>query len=269
VGIGPDATKNAAVKIIRKIAPLFRNSPHHNFPNSFDHTAVLKAIRAHWLPRVGQSMSDDVLSDVIEAERDTFEAAQSAKQEAQRERWRLAEEAAEQRARDRAAEEEAALEARLERTEKIKEAADVLKCSTRYVRMLLAEKTTLPSVAAKLAQVFGSDPAEHLKPRARSGRNPNLIGLIMRPYVKGASFADFIEDPPELSEAVRELRDKLAADSTLPDHVRELEPLATFAQSAGIDTATAMELWNAYKPWRLARFMDAATEELADPFDFG
>jgi hypothetical protein len=177
-----------------------------------------------------------------------------------------------------AAAERAEAEKRAANAEKVDKVAEALGCSRRYAQLLVREGTTKPATARKIAKALGTKPAEHLRRRIGDhGRKSDIAGYLMRQYVAGVLWRDFIEiDPYVVGEALR-LRNAFAEayknGSFDKDHVRDLEPITTFARKVGVDIAVAEDLWQIFKRWRIAAIFEDVLEELAesngDPNDFG
>jgi hypothetical protein len=240
---------------------------------SFDGTAVFHLMRRHWLPRCSPPLTEDELDDGIADARRAFEAQLDAESAKEKDRERAEWRAERQVIRSQRAAAEAVAKQRTDNAESVKKVMAALTVGERQAQRLLKYGSTMPDQAKRIAEALGTAAVEHLRPKARSGRNPNIVGMLLRPFVAGASWQDFIDDPPELEGPKLELRNAFAGAykgrAGVPDHVRELEPVSDFAQSVGIDSDVAVDLWNIYKPWRIERVMAAALDEVADPFDFG
>ncbi len=262
----------AAYKIACAIhRPFIREefSPH-GF--TIDPMAVMREMREHWNPRLPKPLDDDALFTVAEKLKDNFEAAHAK---------RLAEKAASRRAAAKDADKRRAERRAAEQAEKARRAAnaefvraimDRCAVSQRQAQRLLAGKTTKPDQAAILAEITGADAADYLRQPGHPGRNPDIVSALLRPYVYGANWRDFIADPPELEGEKAELRTAFTdayRRGTMRNHIRDVEPVIRFARAAGVSADAAQDLWDMYKPWRLERVFEAAMDELGNLDDFG
>lgn len=262
---------SAAPKIVRKIHRAFvsqRYGRGNQLKHSLDHFKILRTMR----PYLSKSLDSDTLLEIADTARQQFEDHED-KQEAEKSARMKAAGAVvrERRERERAAE-RAEKARRAENAEFVKAVAGRFKVTIRRAQQLLKEGTTNPTQAAGLAEVTNGGTGDFLRQPAKPGRNADNDTWLMRRYWDGASFRDFVREPPGLEGTLLKLLYAFSdayALNKLPDHLKELEAVTTFAQLQGMDANVAIDLWSHYVAWRRERIATIILDGTRDPYDFG
>jgi len=207
-------------------------------------------MRENWVPRLEESGEFDELFAITESVKAAFEAHED-RLHAEKLAKRNAARTLTQRTLDeRAAAKRAADEQKKERAERIKKIAADLPCSVRYARMLLDEGTSLLGRAEQVAKILGTDPKDHLRPKRKSGRQPDVVAWFMALRLDDCSFRDFLNSDPEIEgDLIEALRQGYPDDDC-----ESLEDLIERARRLGVDSSVveaASAVWKAFKLWRI------------------
>lgn len=225
---------------------------------TIDGFALARAMRAHWFPKLDTSEESEELFGLAESVKEAFEAHEDRLHAEKLAERKAAWSRTQQTHDERIAAKRAADEQRKERAAKVKKIAAGLSCSARYARMLLDEGTSLPERAEQLAKILGTDPKDHLRPKRKSGRQPDMVAWFMGLRLDDCSFRDFLNSDPETegdgASLIEALRDGYASGPLASEDCQSLEDLIEHARRLGVDSSVveaASAVWRAFKLWRI------------------
>lgn len=212
----------------------------------------------------------DVLDQAIDERLAEIKAADDAREAAERAR-RLEQDAIRAAAREAHQKKIDQIErAKKRHAEQVKKIMARTGLSDRQARRLMYG-TSDPTRAKQLADILGGDAIIHYRPKARSGRPPNLPAHLMRARAYDVGFRDYVEQgtvhPGPLFEALY----VMGGDRT--DDYRGLDDFLATAAERKVESDVAHILWLNYLLWRneaVAAATEAQLQERIDRlYDFG
>jgi len=150
------------------------------------------------------------------------------------------------------------------RADQVKEIAEHFGCTIRYAQMILRNGVKDPKRAKELADLCETSIGKFLKRKAKPGRDPDLVGRMMKMRPHGTSLRDYAEDDIELEgpalEALESLQDVLADCHTF-------EQLAAFANEREVDPDAVALAWLNFKKWHIEAVAERAAQEVQDEIE--